>query len=214
MNNYKDYEYWDTIENIGDLYIEIVLVYGNEPVLFVCVNENKQRYLFMTYNSYESKYVFIKSDKEALLDMLLNKCSIEQTFRNAGKIYYSHEDLEGNIVYDIYNSLEFDAEKLPETGMMFELDFPFIREYIKKLEEETKQKQKKYQFYYNQFCNYCLKNEFDVWYEAGFTCNLRQRRDTGWALAQTSNHKSELSFSWESTNQNQINICKSACMGV
>ena len=213
MSNIRDYEYWDTIENIGDLYIEIVLVYGNEPVLFVCVNENEQRYLFMAYNSYESKYVFIKSDKEALLDMLQNKCSIEQTFRNAGEIYYSHEDLEENLVYDVYDSLEFDAEKLPKVGMMFELDFPFIRDYIKKLEEETKQKQKKYQFNYNQFNYYCLKNEFDMWYKARITINLSEQRDAGWVLAQTSNHKSELSFSWESTNQNQIYICKSACVG-
>ena len=61
---------------------------------------------------------FAELSEESLSDMLHNKCSIEQTFRNAGKICYSHEDAEGNLVYDIYDSLQFDAEKLPKVGMM------------------------------------------------------------------------------------------------
>lgn len=119
--NTSDYEYWDTIEGIGDLFVENVLVYGNEPVLFVCVNGNGQRYLFMAYNSYVSKYVFAELSEESLSDMLHNRCSIEQTFRNAGKICCTHENEEGNLVYDAHCSLQFDAEKLPEIGMMLVL---------------------------------------------------------------------------------------------
>ena len=117
-SNTGDYEYWDTIEGIGDLFVENVLVYGNEPVLFVCVDNDQQKYLFMAYNSYESRYVFVKLDEEALSDMLQGRRSIEQTFRSAGRICYSHEEAEGNLVYDIYDSLQFDAEKLPKVGMM------------------------------------------------------------------------------------------------
>lgn len=116
--NTSGYEYWDTIEGIGDLFVENVLVYGNEPVLFVCVDDDQKKYLFMAYNSYESRYVFVKIDEEALSDMLQGRHSIEQTFRNAGRICYSHEDAEGNLVYDVYDSLQFDAEKLPKVGMM------------------------------------------------------------------------------------------------
>lgn len=119
--NTSGYEYWDTIEGIGDLFVENVLVYGNEPVLFVCVSRNGQRYLFMAYNSYVSKYVFAELSEESLSDMLHNRCSIEQTFRNAGQICCTHENEEGNLVYDVHNSLQFDAEKLPEVGMMLVL---------------------------------------------------------------------------------------------
>lgn len=120
MRKIRGCEYWDTIEGVGKLYIETILVYGNEPVLFVCVGENKQRYLFMAYNSYESKYIFVKSDIKALSEIILGKCSIEKAFRNANEICQTHEDRNGNLIYDVCDPAGFPAEKLPGPEIMFE----------------------------------------------------------------------------------------------
>lgn len=120
MRKIRNREYWDTIKGIGKLYIETILVYGNEPVLFVCAGENKQRYLFMAYNSYESKYIFVKSDIKALSEIILGKCSIEKAFRNANEICQTREDRNGSLIYDVCDPAEFPAEKLPGPEIMFE----------------------------------------------------------------------------------------------
>ena len=64
----KKLNFWNEISGIGKLYIEKELVVGVELVLFVCtVDENTdQRYLIMTYDSYEGIYVMRKIDKGAL----------------------------------------------------------------------------------------------------------------------------------------------------
>lgn len=121
MRKIRDREYWDIIEGIGKLYIETILVYGNEPVLFVCIGENKQRYLFMAYNSYESKYVFVKSDIKTLSEMIMGRRSIEKAFRNANKICQTREDQNGNLIYDICDSAGFPAEKLPDPEIILEV---------------------------------------------------------------------------------------------
>ena len=120
MRKIRNREYWDTIKGIGKLYIETILVYGNEPALFVCAGENKQRYLFMAYNSYESKYIFVKSDIKALSEIILGKYSIEKAFRNADKICQTREDRNGSLTYDVYDPAGFPAEKLPDPEIMFE----------------------------------------------------------------------------------------------
>ena len=120
MRKIRDREYWDTIKGIGKLYIETILVYGNEPVLFVCAGENKQRYLFMAYNSYESKYVFVQSDIKTLSEMIMGRRSIEKTFRNANEIRQTREDRNGSLIYDVCDPAEFPAEKLPGPEIMFE----------------------------------------------------------------------------------------------
>ena len=203
MTKLRDYEYWDTIDEIGDLFIEIVLVYGNEPVLFVCLDEYENRYLFMTYNSNELKYVFVKTNEEALLNMLLNECSIEQTFRKAGEIYYSHEDQGANLVYDTYDAMEFDAEKLPEVDMMFELDFPFIQAYIKRLKDEKEQKQKNiHHVHYRITYNRSVKSEFYMGYRVGCERSLGSNESNILATSQ----KKELTVSVNESTQNRICI--------
>ena len=121
MRKIRDREYWDTIEGIGKLYIETILVYGNEPVLFVCIGENKQRYLFMAYNSYESKYVFVKSDIKTLSEMIMGRRSIEKAFRNADKICQTREDQNGNLIYDVCDTAGFPSEKLPDPEIILEV---------------------------------------------------------------------------------------------
>ena len=50
-------EYWDEIRGIGKLYVEEELVVGIESVLFVCIDDKNNRYLVMTYDSYNGIYI-------------------------------------------------------------------------------------------------------------------------------------------------------------
>ena len=52
-------EYWDEIRGIGKLYVEEDLVVGIESVLFVCIDDKNNRYLVMTYDSYNGIYIYI-----------------------------------------------------------------------------------------------------------------------------------------------------------
>lgn len=80
----KELEFWNEIEGIGDLNIEMELLVGLEPVLFVCVLDDnpREKYLVMTYNSAKTTYVMRKITDKELLNMLDKKITMEEVFRN------------------------------------------------------------------------------------------------------------------------------------
>ena len=54
MSEFVRNEKWNTISEIGELFVEELLVVSSIPVLFVCTNGiNQDRYLIMTYDYYE-----------------------------------------------------------------------------------------------------------------------------------------------------------------
>lgn len=131
----KTNRYWTEINGIGKLYIEIELVVGYEPVLFVCtVNEKpNEKYLVMTYDSYNGVYVMRKIDNSELLDMLMNKVTIEETFRNGNVILKTFIGDSGILEYESFAPLEFDKNLLPRKGEFFELESRHILSYIDSL---------------------------------------------------------------------------------
>lgn len=132
------YDKWFSFEVFGQLYKEIDLVYGNEPVLFVCKDETDNRFLFMTLNSAELRYVFIPITAFDLLEMLKNKVTMEKTFRRADTIYVSADSLSSSVIaIHAVASEDFSPEMLPDKGVYYELDFPEIKNYIQSLEEES-----------------------------------------------------------------------------
>lgn len=130
-------EKWYLTKEFGQLYKEIDLVYGNEPILFVCMDRNKRRYLCMTYESAAFNYVIAHIKTIDLINMLENKVTMEKTFRLADYIFYSEEGVnENSLSLDRYASHFFPADKLPEKAEYYELDFEWIVQYIKKLKAE------------------------------------------------------------------------------
>lgn len=130
-------EKWYLTKEFGQLYKEIDLVYGNEPVLFVCQDRDKSRYLCMTYESAESNYVIIQASPMNLIKMLENKITMEDTFRRAGSIFWSEEgNDEDSLSLVEYSSSSFPAGKLPEKGEYYELDFEWVKDYIRQLKSE------------------------------------------------------------------------------
>lgn len=139
---------WLNAEGIGQLDIEEVLVYGDFPVLFVCADDHNKRYLCMAYDPYESQFVFIQISIEKLIDMLENRISMEQTFRNADAIFTTEdnensEDSDADVLVKANDSHTFPADHLPAVGEYYDLPSEWLNGYLVRLEEElNSQKQK------------------------------------------------------------------------
>lgn len=130
-------ELWIKIKDMNQLYVEEELVVGVETILFTCVSDNQEKYLVMTYDSYEGQYVIIKITNEKLLEMLQQKITIEQTFRQGEEILLTkwNEKLEC-LDYERYQSEEFPDEMLPEKGVYYTIKSQYILDYIKELSEK------------------------------------------------------------------------------
>ncbi len=129
-------EEWFEFDKIGQMYIEKELVVGNEVVLFVCIDCDGKRYLFMTYDSYESEYVISPITNRNLVRMLTNKITMEEAFRNSDVIYKSMDKGNEAIDLETFSSTEFDSEMLPVKGEYYELTPGFLSEYIDELNSE------------------------------------------------------------------------------
>lgn len=129
-------EVWGHIKDIGNIYIDEELVVGTETILFTCENNLHDKYLFMTYDSYECEYVFVKLMKKALIDMLEQRIPIEKVFREAGTIYMTHGDDIMNLEKEEYDADKFSSDKLPEKDVYYTISSKYIKDYIKKLKDE------------------------------------------------------------------------------
>lgn len=151
----KELEFWNEIEGIGTLNIEMELLVGLEPVLFVCVLEDNSntKYLVMTYNSAKTIYVMRKIDDEELLLMLDKKVSMEETFRNGNEILKTYMGGE-DIFVERHNSLEFDGNMLPRKGATYNIHSQYILDYKEELRTPKYEKQFKYNDYEVEIIDY------------------------------------------------------------
>lgn len=157
----KELYFWDEINGIGKLYAEIELIVGLEPVLFVCVlgEDKKEKYLIMTYDSYEGVFIMRKIEDDELLDMLQNKVTMEQTFRNGGDIFKTYIDDAGIMQCERHIACDFDGNLLPKKGEYFELHSRHILSYI----EELKKIHYNINLVYEDYpCNDVSTEEIDV----------------------------------------------------
>ena len=136
-------QYWNEITGIGKLYIDIDLVTGYEPVLdkailFVCtVDENpNEKYLVMTYDPGNGIYVMRKIGNSELLDMLMNKVTMEETFRNGNSILKTFIGDSDILEYESFTPSEFDKNLLPQKGAFFEVKSECILKYMESLENK------------------------------------------------------------------------------
>lgn len=111
---------------------------GFEPVLFVCIVENdtNSKYLMMTYDSCNGIYDIRKIDNKELLDMLENRVTMEETFRNGTSIMKTYIDASDDMLYETFKPAEFDTNLLPRKGEFFDLKSRHILSYIKQLQQE------------------------------------------------------------------------------
>ena len=77
----------------------------------------------MTYDSAMCDYVLTRVSNATLVDMLENRITLEQAFRNQEKIFETYID-ENAVKYRDFDSIEFPANRLPDVGEYYELDYP------------------------------------------------------------------------------------------
>ncbi len=133
---------WIEIKGFGVLYIEIVLVTFDIPLLFTCFDEFKNRYLVLCVDEEIGQYLLVKSNSSSLLKMLNNEVPMEQTFKdmsNGRFMLVNYNSSEKKFEFDYLNIEQTSKDMLPDEGAFFELSNQKIKDYITKLEkEETK----------------------------------------------------------------------------
>ena len=131
--NYREMELWEELDGIGKLFVEEELVVGIEPVLIVCVDAAKNRYLVMTYDSGQGEYVLCRVSRKSLVDMLENVRTMEETFWTAGRIYKTELSESDILKVSSKAASDFPAKLLPDKGAYYDISSEYIQEYIKKL---------------------------------------------------------------------------------
>lgn len=91
---------WINIAGIGNLYVEQILYEFEFPILFVCIDDNRNRYLSLTIDEMLGQYIIAPITCEMLHKILCKQVYIEQAFRNCSQ----------NIVY--ITDYNFDEKKL------------------------------------------------------------------------------------------------------
>jgi hypothetical protein len=69
---------WYLVDRIGNLYEETVLVCADEPVLFVCMDEEKNRYLVEAVDGFNGEFVIARIEEHVLNEMINNKITMCQ----------------------------------------------------------------------------------------------------------------------------------------
>ncbi len=157
----EDLEFWDEVEGIGKLNMEMELVVAEEPILFVCSLEDnpEKKYLIMTYNSFKGKYVIREINNQELLLMLENEVTMEQTFRNGKEIIVTYLK-DGMLHAQTCSSSDFSESMLPKKGAYYNIHSKYILDYIDTLKE--KKYSINFKVWAGQYFEYDSKNN-DLW---------------------------------------------------
>lgn len=129
---------WINSNLFGQLYWEQTLAFFDMPELFVCVDNNNNRFLVVLVDD-DLTYLAVKVNDIDLLAMLNGGKTMEQTFRNAsdGNAIYINCDFEKNrIDTKTVKISEVLPEDLPKVGVNYEICSEDVREYSKRLTNE------------------------------------------------------------------------------
>lgn len=124
------------LKNVGEICEEIILVYGNEPVLFVCQDHYGARYLFETISYYDGKFVACRISNNELLKLLNNKITMYDVFHFSQELLVTFFDDDYALEAEIKYSEDIPDAMFPRKGVYFGLSSELINGYIHKLEKE------------------------------------------------------------------------------
>ena len=110
---------WYQVDKIGKLYEETVLVQADEPVLFVCMDEEKNRYLIEAVDGFDGEFVISRIEDNVLNEMLNNKITMYDAFKRSEKLLHTSFDEEYNLKSKVYLNDEIPNEFLPRKNAYF-----------------------------------------------------------------------------------------------
>lgn len=130
---------WIKIKEIGQLYLEKVIVSFDIPVLFVCNDFENRKYLCLNVDEETGCTVIAETDNVTLISMLKNKVTMESVFRNfsENKLIIAEYDYEKNeIVSNVLDAKKVDGNILPKKGAFLEIFNEVISKYISFLSKQ------------------------------------------------------------------------------
>ena len=110
---------WINVEEIGQLYLEKILVTFDIPILFECSNGKNKKYLCLNIGDEDGTTVIAEISKATLSAMQQNKIPMEAVYRQAiGKklIIAKYDENSKKIISEVENSETVAANFLPQKG--------------------------------------------------------------------------------------------------
>lgn len=115
---------WIKIKEIGQLYLEKVLVSFDKPILFVCTDYENRRYLCLDVEDDNERIIVAQVDVQRLVDMIENRVTMEEVFRTSTQnslIVAEYDYANREIVSTSRSSQHIEEDSLPKKGAYFEL---------------------------------------------------------------------------------------------
>lgn len=133
------YSRWLDVPELGQLYIEKVLVTFDVPELFVCKNWKGQRYLAVYEDDGDYRYLLAEIDCSLLHKMLQQELSIDQVFRRSlhNRAYRLKSSRSKTaLLIDPVKTENLSQQELPDAGTYFSLHNKEIDAYRDEIENE------------------------------------------------------------------------------
>lgn len=124
---------WIKVKEIGQLYLERILVSFDMPILFVCVDYENRKYLCLNIYDENVKSVIVETDINQLIAMLKNRVTMESVFRRTvgGNIVVAeYNSKKQEVVSHVESANEISEDMLPKKNEYFEIENKMIDEYI------------------------------------------------------------------------------------
>lgn len=190
---------WINIAGIGDLYVEQILYEFEFPILFVCIDNNQNRYLSLTIDEMLGQYVIVPISCEMLHKILRNQIYIEQAFRNCSQniVYITDYNFdEKKLIVRIELPEDVSEDLLPDKNTYLDMDMNNSE--LKKYDDKI------LGLFINQNTNMAkhlvLQNK--VW---NYHCDIRFNENIN-IEKEKSNNKFDSAFTFFYSKSNQLNI--------
>lgn len=86
--------FWSNVDKLGPLFLKVTLFKDWKNNTYICEDKLNNKYLIRTLKETQGRYLIAKLEKKEFLDLLNNKTTMEQTFRNARKVFLTKYDLD------------------------------------------------------------------------------------------------------------------------
>lgn len=192
MNNV----YFKDIPHIHSLSIEQILFsFENVPIIFVCINDSKERYLCVCDDIIdEESWLIVKISNSKLLAILKDKDTILSAFKNQNVIIATRRFGEDTIYnFTEYNSISRD--ELPLSDQYLEMK-DNLKEYIQKISNENMYADLDLEYVStdSQIDNYVLTLDYSL-----SVCSIPRKYLTSEFINDSSNTSSTLLVDYEKT---------------
>lgn len=117
--------YFENTPEYGDLYIDYIFHYDDQPILFTLKDDFSNLYLCVCYELCEyQKWFIAKVDFDDLKEMNDNKKSVLVLFLKNQSLLQAHrKSFTKEIFYRLESTNEIDTDLLPEKDFYLETDY-------------------------------------------------------------------------------------------